>query len=74
MLRHTAETLSAKKVLLTLVMVLEMLGLDFGTGLHRIGVNLFMAYAIPYHIGPFMHSPSVSTQQAAKLSHYGERR
>lgn len=44
---------------MTLVMVLEMLGLDFGTGLHRIGVNLFMAYAIPYRIGAIMLSPSV---------------
>lgn len=41
-------------------MVLEMLGLDFGTGLHRIGVNLFMAYAIPYHTGPLMVSISMS--------------
>lgn len=40
--RHGGERMSSTKVLFALVLLMELLGLDFGTGLNRLGLSLFL--------------------------------
>lgn len=42
--RHGGERMSSSKVLFALVILLELLGLDFGTGLNRLGLSLFLTW------------------------------
>lgn len=42
--RHAAERLSALNLILGLIIILDLLGLDFGSGIDHLGLNLLLRY------------------------------